>query len=140
KRPADLSQGHAYQTVSYDVLGRETFQSEWLWQNQTTCGSTGKPVSACGTILDYHDPDTASPSNLTDGEFDPFGRVRRVIPVDGNISTNDKVTRTDYSGQNSTVTVYGVQGTSGPMNTVTTYNRDGWGRLLEVVTPSSGGA
>lgn len=140
KRTYDPSLGPAEQSTRYDALGRRTFESEWLWSTQTTCGATGKPLSECGTRYDYRDPATANPADWTVGEFDPFGRVRRIIPVDGNVSTGDKVTRTDYFGQNSKVTVQGIQGTAGPITAITTYLRDAWGRLINVKSPPGGGA
>jgi len=126
KRPYNPLLGYPYQTTSYDIVGRTTFLSEWLWPTNTTCNGSPMPAS-CGTTYDFHDPDNPT-------QTDPFGRVRRVTAADG------KVTRTDYFGQSSKVTVYGIQGTTGPFDAITRYLKDVWGRLVKVEMPQGGGS
>jgi RHS repeat-associated protein len=127
--PTNVTLGNAYQTTEYDIAGRVTFQSEWLWPSNTTCATAPMPRS-CGTVYDFDDPDDPT----IPAQIDAFGRVRTVTTSDG------KVTRTDYFGQSTRVTVQGVQGTMGPFNSTTTYFRDVWGRLTKVEMPSGGGA
>ena len=105
----------AAQTTQYDPLGRMTFRSEW-----------GDPNS--GTTYDYTDPlsDPAAPHP------DPFGRVRKTITADG------KVTRTDYAGTSSNVTVEEMQVDFGPpvvlMDVKSAYEMDAFGRLTKVLS------
>jgi len=150
KRPYDPTLAYPYQTTVYNAAGRTTFQSEWLWPSQTTCGvgscstatnqsctsnascPTGqtcvlKTLSTCGTSYDYSDPSDAT-------QMDLFGRVRRVTPVDD--ASGDKVTQTDYFGTSSKVTARGIQGKGGTFSATTTYYRDAWGRLIRVQAPS----
>jgi len=125
KRPYDPSLGNPYQTIDYDIAGRVTFRSEWLWPGQAPC-TTSPSSPSCGTTFDFHDP--ANPS-----QFDPLGRERKVTTADG------KIVQTDYFGQNTRVTVNGIQGTGGLFNATTTYIRDIWGRLVQVQMPNGGG-
>jgi RHS repeat-associated protein len=136
KRPLDPNLGYPYQTTTHDVLGRVTFQSEWLWPSQTGCTPPPAPSScpltaapsSCGTTFDFCDPQGTPQS-------DPFGRVRRQTTADG------KITEFLYSGPTSTVIVKGIQGPGGLLpDAATTYHRDVWGRLITVQTPDGGGA
>jgi len=128
KRPADLSRGHSFQTMSYNILGWKTFESEWLWPGQDLAGRE----------FDYSDP--ADPT-----QFDPFGRVRRIrrtwteeeegVPV----LKKQIDTEMSYFGESSEVTVKGIQAPDGTsFDAKTTYERDPWGRLVAVHAPVPG--
>jgi RHS repeat-associated protein len=112
------------QVTRYDFMGRVTFQSEWGdpntdWSDPNT-----------GTTYEYTDPlsDPANPA------IDALGRVRKTRSADG------KVTRADFNGLSSTVTVEGVQADFEPsafQDAKTFYHRDAFGRLSEVISHRS---
>ncbi|MGH9869722.1 MAG: RHS repeat-associated core domain-containing protein [Candidatus Polarisedimenticolia bacterium] len=113
------------QSRTYDILNRVTFESEW--------GS-----SVAGTEFDYRifsDPNHPY--------TDPIGRVQATTTADGH------VTRFSYRGTASTVTVEGIETGTDPnapqeVDSRTTHDRDGFGRLLSVVQeriiPATGSA
>jgi RHS repeat-associated protein len=147
RRAPDVNKKASYQKTRYDLLGRTTFRSEWMWQDENPCGETSqppplpplppldggppRPVDECGTTYDYTDPSTSGLGEPSD----PFGRVRKVITADNETAI------ASYFGQNSVVTLQGVVQAGGlTPDLVTTYFRDVWGRLVEVIPPPSGGA
>jgi RHS repeat-associated protein len=115
KRPADSTATYPFQTIGYNILGWKTLESEWR---------TGDPF--VGTAYLYTDP-------LDNSQSDPFGRVRKVVTADS------KETETRYFGLTSAVTVKGVSASDGTLfDATTTYERDGWGRLVSVYAPVAG--
>jgi len=134
KRPYDYNLCAPHQMITYDVLGRVTFQSEWVWLDDPNC--VPRSPESRGSTFDYGDPATfGQPISRS---ADPFGRPRTVQTADG------QITQTSYLGQSSIVTVKGMRnlsgGTSGTFDAITRYTRDVWGRLTEVLPPSGGGA
>jgi RHS repeat-associated protein len=112
----------ATQKSQLDIAGRVTWQGEWGDPNMVV----GDPNR--GTTFDYTDP-LSGPGAPA---IDPFGRVRRTTTADG------KVTRTNYAGVSSTVTVEAIQAGYSPVeliNPMTFYDKDAFGRLTRVLAP-----
>jgi RHS repeat-associated protein len=112
----------ATQKTQFDIAGRVTWQCEWGDPN-TAVGDPNR-----GTTFDYTDPFSGPGAPA----IDPFGRVRKTIAADGT------VTRTNYAGVSSTVTVEGVQAGYSPVeliNPTTFYDKDAFGRLTRVLAP-----
>ncbi len=136
KRPYDPTLCPPYQRITYDVLGHVTFQSEWLWEAVNVGGYCIPATVEGGTTYDFGDPATFGQTGFRTS--DPFGRARTVKTADG------KITQTTYFGQSSLVTVKGIAnlvgGVLGTFDAQTLYDRDVWGRLVQVVPPAGGGA
>jgi RHS repeat-associated protein len=142
---------YVVQHTQRHVDGLVQCQSEWIkvpGPFQTSpgpyagdlCASTGTLPPR--TMLDYTDPTQVVSLNADGtGPFlpvrDPLGRIRMAI------SSDEKVTRTQYSGNDSTVTVEGIQGrdsnwSATATNVTTKYRRDSFGRLVSVEAPPDG--
>ena len=123
RRQPDANGTASFQTVAYGIDDRITFRSEWLAPGQ----------SVIGTTYDYGDPSTyggAGPRPV-----DPFGRARVVVTADG------KRSDTTYLGNNNIVTIKGIGREDGTtFDATTTYVRDVWNRLIEVLSPDSSAA
>lgn len=120
KRQADTNGSAAFQTVDYGIDGRVTFRSEWLAPGQTVVGTT----------FDYGDPATYGTG--VPRSSDPFGRVRLVETADL------KRTETLYIGNSSIVTVKGIRREDETtFDATTTYVRDVWNRLTQVLSPDN---
>ncbi|HNQ79318.1 MAG TPA: hypothetical protein PKJ37_11825, partial [Acidobacteriota bacterium] len=73
---------------------------------------------------------SATSGQLTlSGQPDPLGRVMKVIKPDGNY------TDTTYDGYNYTVALHNIEGVTG--NSLTTYEKDAFGRLVFVDAPNN---
>lgn len=127
RRPDDPTRGYPCQTTKYDVMSRVTFKSDWAYLPEATCspGFGGET----GTRYSFQETST--------GPIDPFGRVRREIPSDANETTRDKVIETKYFGTSTEVRVNGVRGPNQkPFPAITTFYKDGLGRLVAVESPA----
>ena len=122
--------GLACQTTRYDAEGRTVFASDRYFD--ATCNpGTQYGTNEKGTKVSFKESDAATTS-------DPFGRARREIAADANSGTGEKVVSTEYFGNSSKVMVRDVAGTSGALfPAVTTFYRDGLGRLVYVDVSSS---
>jgi len=115
------------QKTVYDIMGRVLQQSTW--------SSAGTPDSLrAWTTYEYNlfpNPNAGAagePAFLTD----PLGRVSRVTRPDGSY------TDTAYDGLLTRVTSHGIEGSTGPIASVTEYLNDSKGRLVSVDSPYPG--
>ena len=128
KRSYDpIGKGVSCQTTKYEIDGRVKYESDpWFTTGPCAPGAAGET----GTTFRFTESESSS-------AVDALGRIRRVIPSDGNLSTGFKVTKTDYFGPNSRVTVNNLNaGNSVTFPSVTTFYRDAHDRLIYVDSPS----
>ena len=118
--------GRDFRLTDYEKFtARISRQSEWAPE-----GTDEEDLA--WTTFEYRIfEDPAAPQGTT-GEVDPLGRPSRVTRPDGS------TIRTTYDGLAKTVTVGGIQGSTGPISAATTYVNDELGRLVSVDSPSPG--
>jgi RHS repeat-associated protein len=128
KRSYDpVGKGVSCQTTKYEIDSKVKFESD-PWFTTGTCA----PGAAGETGTAYRFTDSESSTAV-----DALGRVRRVIPSDGNAGTGVNVTKTDYFGTSSRVTVNNLNGGNGvTFPSVTTFYHDAQDRLIYVDSPS----
>jgi RHS repeat-associated protein len=117
-----------------DGLGR-TKQTQWVTPECTVkTDTTYDPLGRVSTVSNPYCSTSDSTYGITTTQYDALGRVLKVIPQDGTVSSNNVTT--DYSNF-PTVTV--TDQTGNPRRTTT----DAFGRLIRVDepgTPTSGAA
>lgn len=119
-----------FQRMRYDVSGRMVRRSEWaaFVSYPEVADSALKWTDIDFTLTE----DANGATGAADRYPDPLGRVHKITAPDG------ATTLTDYEGNDTIVSVPGIQGSNGILESKTRYRRDGLDRLISVSSPGTG--